>query len=384
MRTIKLVSYYSNWNDKYNRTASPAGINVINYLANVIAGDEEYSVEIISPSWITSAGKTKLIKKQKVTSDRIRITYTPSYVGSGKLICFVNKVISRMWLIAYLIKNIKSREPIIVYHEPSLIFPIRLLRFLKHPYIIMLTEELYSTIPKFSGIGVGKEINYLHKSDAFIFPTILLNDAVNLQNKLYLILHGMYNVEKDRKTKFNDGKIHVLYAGTFNHTKGGATAVAVAEFLDERYCMHIIGFGSKEDTQFIVDKVNSIQLKTKCIIHFDGLKKGEEYIKYIQSCDIGLSPQNPTEPYNDSSFPSKVLSYLCNGLRVASVKIKALQTSAISDMLTYYESSEPKAIADAIKTIDMSKKYDSRAFLLELNHSFSKSLIQLINCAYKR
>ncbi len=62
-----------------------------------------------------------------------------------------------------------------------------------------------------------------------------------------------------------------------------------------------------------------IAAKTKCKITYDGAFYVKKYYEFLQKCHIGLSTQNPYEPFNNSSFPSKVLVYMANGLRVVSV-----------------------------------------------------------------
>ncbi|MBO5480980.1 MAG: glycosyltransferase [Clostridia bacterium] len=186
-------------------------------------------------------------------------------------------------------------------------------------------------------------------------------------------------MEKPIGEKWNDGRIHCVYAGTFDPRKGGvAAAAAAAQFLNSNYHIHIIGFGSENDKKLLINTIEEVQKKSDCIVTYDGLFSGDEYIRFIQSCDIGLSTQNPEAQFNDTSFPSKVLSYLANGLRVISIRIKALETSAVNDLLYYYNKNDSKAIAQAIKSIDMSKSYDSRTKIEELDEQFKKDIKQMI------
>ena len=84
------------------------------------------------------------------------------------------------------------------------------------------------------------------------------------------------------------------------------------------------------------------------------------------------------EKYNDSSFPSKILTYLANGLRVISVDLKAIRTSQVGKLLYYSKSDSPKDLADAVMGIDYSQQYDSRSFLAGLHKKFSEEFEQLI------
>ena len=123
-----------------------------------------------------------------------------------------------------------------------------------------------------------------------------------------------------------------------------------------------------------IEEVNALG---KCKVTYDGLKSGDEYIKFIQSCHIGLSTQNPNASFNDTSFPSKVLSYMANGLRVVSVKIKVLETSSINDFLYYYQGEDPQKIAKAIMSVSVKDNYDSRSVIYKLDNAFSEKLRML-------
>lgn len=113
-------------------------------------------------------------------------------------------------------------------------------------------------------------------------------------------------------------------------------------------------------------------------VTYDGLLSGEDYIRFIQSCQIGLSTQNPDAAFNDTSFPSKILSYLANGLHVVSIWIPAIERSKISDLISYYDKQTPQAIAAAIQSVDMTAPYDSRAEIHTLHENFVVQIQSLL------
>ena len=82
--------------------------------------------------------------------------------------------------------------------------------------------------------------------------------------------------------------------------------------------------------------------------------------------------------YLESSFPSKILSYLALGLRVVSSEIKCVTESKIASLVTYYSNDEPKAIAEAIKTIDMDLEYSSSEIIKKLHLEFLDSMKKLL------
>jgi glycosyltransferase involved in cell wall biosynthesis len=244
--------------------------------------------------------------------------------------------------------------------------------------LILEVEEIYGKIIP-SKIFDRQENKIIEAADKYIFSTEMLKAKLNQNEKPYSVIYGTYQVEEDRSVKFDDKKIHVVYAGTFDPRKGGAlAAAAAAEFLPENYHVHIIGFGSKEQIEKLQDTVDSINKKSKATVSYDGLLRGEDYILFLQKCHIGLSTQNPDAEYNDTSFPSKILSYMANGLRVVTIRIKAIETSAIGDKVYYYEKQNPKDIAEAILSIDLNEPYDSRKILKELDAKFSTEIKALL------
>lgn len=378
MESIKYIGFYDIHDSKYKRNGSLAAINKMNYMANSIS-KLGIKVSIISPSWIIE-NKNIITKKECIKiKDNIKLINIPSFGTKSRILRYIRTKISSIYLFIYLLKNVKKEEEIIVYHSLALLRPVLLAKKIKKFKLILEVEEIYTDVIDYGKRIRKSEFKFIELADKYIFPTELLNESLNKTNKPYSICYGTYKAEEDRNVKFNDDKIHVVYAGTFDPRKGGAaTTAAAGEYLDEKYHIHIIGFGSEDEKISLQNLIKAVSKKTKCTVTYDGLYKGEEYIKFLQKCDIGLSTQTPNAEYNDTSFPSKVLSYMANGLRVVSIRIKALEKSKISDLLYYYENDSPKEIAKAIKSIDLSQPYNSRNKIQDLDENFIKDIKELL------
>ena len=85
--------------------------------------------------------------------------------------------------------------------------------------------------------------------------------------------------------------------------------------------------------------------------YFAGYLSGEQYAKFIQKCHVGLSTQNPSGAFNETSFPSKILVYMANGLDVVTVDIPVVRTSLVSNYLYFYKEQTSKSIADTIMNV---------------------------------
>lgn len=367
MKKIFYMAYYNSTNSSERRNAVLSSVNKMNYICEALENNG-YNTEIVSASGTT---EKKFCKSKKVKlTDKTTLKLFSSLPRLNRIVSVIDRVILKTKLFLYMIKNTNKDSIVMVYHSLGYMSIVKRLKKLKGFKLIIEAEEIYGDV-----IGdektSQKEYNFFKIADGFIFPTELLSEKVNTEKKPEVIIYGTYHIEKELPKLFSDGKIHCVYAGTLDPRKGGAIASAEsALFLNENYHIHILGFGNEKEKAEMLNTIDSISKKSKAKITYDGLLSGEEYIKFIQSCDIGLSTQNPNGKYNDTSFPSKILSYMANGLRVVSVRIPVVEESGIGKCVYYYDEQTPENIAKAIKSIDFSEEYDSRKTIGVLDKAF--------------
>lgn len=367
MEKIFYMAYYNSTNSSERRNAVLSSVNKMNYICEALENNG-YNTEIVSASGAT---EKKFCKSKKVKlTDKTTLKLFSSLPRLNRIVSVIDRVILKTKLFLYMIKNTNKDSIVMVYHSLGYMSLVKRLKKLKGFKLIIEAEEIYGDV-----IGdektSQKEYEFFKIADAFIFPTELLSEKVNTEKKPEVIIYGTYHIEKELPKLFSDGKIHCVYAGTLDPRKGGAIASAEsALFLNENYHIHILGFGNEKEKAETLNTIDSISKKSKAKITYDGLLSGEEYIKFIQSCDIGLSTQNPNGKYNDTSFPSKILSYMANGLRVVSVRIPVVEESGIGKCVYYYDEQTPENIAKAIKSIDFSEEYDSRKTIGVLDKAF--------------
>ena len=367
MEKIFYMAYYNSTNSSERRNAVLSSVNKMNYICEALENNG-YNTEIVSASGTT---EKKFCKSKKVKlTDKTTLKLFSSLPRLNRIVSVIDRVILKTKLFLYMIKNTNKDSIVMVYHSLGYMSLVKRLKKLKGFKLIIEAEEIYGDV-----IGdektSQKEYEFFKIADGFIFPTELLSEKVNTEKKPEAIIYGTYHIEKELPKLFSDGKIHCVYAGTLDPRKGGAIASAEsALFLNENYHIHILGFGNEKEKAEMLNTIDSISKKSKAKITYDGLLSGEEYIKFIQSCDIGLSTQNPNGKYNDTSFPSKILSYMANGLRVVSVRIPVVEESGIGKCVYYYDEQTPENIAKAIKSIDFSEEYDSRKTIGVLDKAF--------------
>lgn len=377
-----LVYYDTPANQMENRNYAPAATNKIDYICTAL-NRIGHSVQLISAS--ATSNLRGCGGKELQLSEQVSLKLFPC-LGSGRLPKrLLGRMLFKTGLFLYLLFHLKKDEPLLVYHSLGYAGLVRLLRKMKKFRLILEVEEIYADVNGRER-DRKKEYKLFSAADAFLFPTELLNCKINSGGKPYVLIHGTYQTEPDRKSNiFTDNlhetdekKIHCVYAGTFDPRKGGAIAAAtVAEFLSEKYHIHILGFGSKEQTENMQELVTSLSKRCRCGITYDGLLNGEAYIRFLQSCDIGLSTQNPDAAFNATSFPSKILSYMANGLRVVSIRIPAVEGSAVGEYMYYYDHQTPEDIAEAILKVDLGDSHDARGVVLRLDREFAQALKRL-------
>lgn len=378
MKKIKYIGFYDSIKRKdEKRNYVLSAVNKMDYIASSI-NKNGIDVQFISPSW--TYNPKYYSESHTQINENIELILSPTLPWRGKISKLVSIIFSNVWLLWFILKNTKKNECIIVYHSLWLIIPLYITKKIKKIRVILEVEEIYADAKKINMLIKKMEKNIIENADGYIFSTEMLNEKINKKNKPYTTIYGTYKSEDNKKEHIDDGRIHIVYAGTFDKRKGGAiTAVNTAKYLDENYHIHIIGFGSKYEKELLENLITDVCQNTACKVTYDGLYKGEDYIRFLQKCDIGLSTQIPEAKYNDTSFPSKVLSYMANGLRVISIKIKVLERSNISDLLFYYDKDSPSEVAQIIKRIDLLEKYDSRSRIEELNKTFIDDIKNLLD-----
>lgn len=375
MKKIIYIGYYNSFKNNQKRNIVLSAVNKMNYIIEIL--DKKFQVDVLSVSE-SRENKNYPLTKEKLLNNS-KLILLPSKKNGNKFQRLFQRMLIRYSLIKHILKNTDKNTKVIVYHSLGYINTIKWLKKIKNFDLILEVEEIYADVIGDKKIR-KKEMEFFKVADKFIFPTKLLDKEINKENKPYINIHGTYKVAEQKSSKFRDkdGKIHIVYAGTFDPRKGGAAAAAAAEFLGKNYHIHILGFGSQNDIDNMKKLVSEISLKTECIITYDGLKTGAEYIEFIQRCDIGLSTQNPNADFNSTSFPSKILSYMSNGLRVVSINIPAIKESDIGDYMYYYEKQTPKEIARAIQKVNIDDDYNARKIISYLDKKFTKELFKMI------
>lgn len=367
MQRALYVCYYDvPENESENRAYSAAAVSQVDYITTVL-NRLGFRVTIVSPSQTRS--RRTFPRKTIDLSEVKALTLLRTLRPGGLIQRGVRRIHMSLQLLAYLLIRTRCDVPVIVYHAPTYAGIVHLVRRLRRFPLILEVGEVYADVSHSARMR-RIEQRIFKIADGFVLSTEALRGPVVVGERPCVVIHGSYELTKqvENHKHASDGIVHVVYAGTLDSRKGGAqTAVAVGEFLDESYHIHIIGFGSDEDVRalnFAIDRVSQL---TRAAITYDGSRVGDEYTRFLRGCQVGLSTQMTTAAFSETSFPSKVLSYLSNGLRVVSVPLTVLKSSGVSDVVTFADDETPRAIARAIRELCLDEPFDGRKRIAQLD-----------------
>ena len=367
----------------HRRVVPLAGVTMMDYVSGAIRS-AGFECEILSPAQAAE----NMPLEEVVLDDGRKVIFLPSHKsGSRKNLarraCL--RIRRKLELYRELDRRVKEGDTLLVYHSLAYIDVLRRLRKKKRFRLVLQVCEIYADVLE-DRKKREQELEWIGAADAYIFSTNQLERLLNGKGKPSLICLGTYREEKRLVAEGeNDDRVHVVYAGTFDPRKGGGqAAAAAAAFLSLDYHVHIIGFGSDSETSQMKELVNGLSKSSSCLVSYDGCLSGREYLEFIQRCDIGLSTQNPAAAFNATSFPSKILSYMSNGLHVVSIRIPAIEDSAVGDLITYYDDQTPEKIAEAIQKVNLKNKGQEQARIKKLDADFQKGVKKLFRSAIGR
>lgn len=368
------IYYLIHFDNKTNRNVTPSAITKGKYVASALASCSS-EVEIVSLAYPTKDSQDEVY--YQVSENVICHLFKGKY-SNNRIIRYLNHKLYDKKIRKYLKQNVKKDDIIVVYHSLA---NMKLVKYIKKNItdkIVYEVEEIYGDVINDEKTKT-KELKAFKNASSYIFSNDYLNSIINTKQLPYVTCYGTYEIPTLYKEAFNDNLIHCLYVGTLAQNKGALNAINVAKYLPNNYLIHILGFGSEKDIADIknaVNEVNNSYGTTKVI--YEGLKLNEEYLKFIQKCQIGLCTQNIDAAFNTTSFPSKILSYMSNGLEVVGVNIAAIKNSKVGQYIQFYNVPDEKEIANAILNINLNNKTNNVDVVKELDKEFKEDLKDML------
>lgn len=368
---IHYAVYYSTKDS--GRVKNYAGEEKVDYICQVL-NDLGEDVVIISNA---KTIKHKFAKRNNLhLYGKTSLLYFSSLPKGNIVLHAIDVLWGYLQLIVYVFTHVKKKDTVLVYHSMGYRGVWGLLRRIKRFNYILEVEELFQTFEANTSGYKQHERKVFKYPDAYLFSNSILADEVNTNHKPAAVINGIYKSNKrgqDSQTNRKKKKIRVVYAGSLEKQKGVDYVIQAASHLPAEYEIRIVGFGTNKD----VERINKL-IESSCgNVKYDGVFKGEEYIDYIQSCNIGVCVQDENDEFNKYEYPSKIFSYLSNGLQVVANDLIQLRRSEVFPYLHIANSKESQDIAEAIVSCGV-KRNKPEDILDELNDSFRRNINELI------
>lgn len=376
MTNIKYIGFHHCYDQILRKNFGLAGTNKMEYVAKVLDKDLNIDVELVSPSWYSSDSQ---LSNNATNLYFKKISYPFSLKSRNKFFGILNIIYSNSWLFFYLLLRVKKGEKILVYHSPWLGIPLILAKKIKNFKIILEVEEIYSKVWKLSKFIESVENKLFEISESYIAVSDEL--AGILPDKPKVVLYGSYwqvNVNKELKNKSDT--IEVVYSGAIDSYLGGAFNLAkCGRYLNDNINIHILGYASEDEIKKLKNLIFEVNREAeRQVVQYHGLMVGENFNAFLQSCHIGVNPQNEGS-HMDSAFPSKILNYLSNNLIVVSTNVLGVRKSKIENNIIFTKDDKVESIAETLNGIKLNDKINTLEIVSKLECDFISNLNYLLD-----
>lgn len=375
--SMKYICIYGIPNEKIeNRMFALSRNDKVDYIVTVM-NDMGLNIEMISAS-MSSNNKGFYKQRKDVVNNRFSIISGPTFGTKSGIKKQIQKFYSLSWLLMYLIRNCKKGEWVAVYHSVFYAIPLLIAKKMKKIRILNEIEELfYELNDNTSSWRKRLENTIINKSDAYIFASKELERKCNVFNKPFVIANGNYTCSKIVASR-EDDLIKLVYAGLIESGKVAFKSAEIAKYLSEEYQIRIIGYGSDRAILEMKQFIDEINAYSKCKVVYDGVKRGLDYQKYLQQCHIGLCPISNNVRFQNACFPSKITSYIANGLHVITTDNEVVRNSEYVNAISFVNGESPKEFAEVVIKLKNKNLTDSRNLVHRLDIKFRNSIYKMI------
>lgn len=182
-------------------------------------------------------------------------------------------------------------------------------------------------------------------SDCFMFLTKQMNDVVNKENKPYIIIEGLcdLNYDIEKKEKKHDKKI-IFYAGGLYEKYGIKLLIdSFVKWNNKEYELWLCGSDSD-----LLDYILKIKNKN---VKYLGALANDEVVEIEKKCHLLINPRFSNEEYTKYSFPSKTMEYMLSGTPVLTTKLHGIPND-YDEYLYYIEEESEEGLIDSFEKID--------------------------------
>lgn len=372
MGTIHYIGWYIGEKEFGKYTGNIPGMLKMRYVAERIL-NSGVSLKVVSLATSKGLRFPKTTKQEQGYSVKYLLS-----LGTGRqYLKNLDFRLKKLQIILYILLHVRKDDTILLYHSvPFTKLLCRLRQYLKRRVIIEV-EEVYGYSAQKDFDWVDDEIRSIKSMDYFLFVNSGIPRYLGIDNDRYVVSYGVGNIPKRTTERFNDGKIHIVYAGTIEKKKLGAfTAIDTAKYLSDKYVMHILGFGKEDSIAIMQVKIEeNNKMEGKCHIYYEGYKTGKDLDDFLFKCHIGISTNVMRPNFANNSFPSKVITYMCHDLTVVLGYADAFKDAPFVKGWTFYYDYNPESIASAIESANLVNEGFYYTMINQMNENLERFFI---------
>ncbi|QEL87782.1 glycosyltransferase [Bacillus mycoides] len=162
-----------------------------------------------------------------------------------------------------------------------------------------------------------KLVNYIeHNYDGYILFAEPMNKKVNLSDRPYIVMEGIFNNDLDLSPVTRSKAI--MYAGTLAFEYGVKNILDAFERIEDNE-LELWLFGDGDMREYI----ENLSIKDKRIKYF-GFRSRAEVFEYEKRAKLLINARNPADEYTMYSFPSKTFEYMVSGTPFLTTRLKGI------------------------------------------------------------
>lgn len=379
---MKTVYYLGTYRSELIAEREPAGSSAEDYKMQYLIGVlKRLGYRVVVVSLLTSPLPGFHPRKICCVDERETHVYLAAFSARGRFSGTAAAALSYLFLFRYLFSVLRKTDTLLVYHAQLFSVPVRLAKALRRFRLILEIEEIF-----YREARTPKEVKRKKTECALLGAAdgyLAVNETIQAEycgGKPSVISYGAYTVPPEYADRPDDGKIHLVYAGIINATHGSHTAVKAMEHLDDRYRLHIYGFGLQRELDALRHMITQANARfgTERIV-FHGQKGGRAFDEGLQRCHIGLNFNITLGPQSGTyAFPSKIPSYLGHGLDVLTYRIGSVTNSELNGCVQYFEVQTPEAVARAVESLTLHDRRTQTALIRDFDRTFAGRLHRLL------
>lgn len=264
-------------------------------------------------------------------------------------------------------------------------FPqVRTFLFMPDVPNVVLTASTGGNVTRSAKLRANIKMKFISQFDSYGFITAAMPEVVDVSQKPYTVLEGIYNNHQPPLAEPTTDKKIIFYSGQLNPAYGMENLLEVFQELYKThpdYELWLCGSGK------LSDKIRELESVCPGIRYFgyvDGIR-----VRQLQAeATVLINPRQNTDAFTKFSFPSKTMEYLASGKPVIGYKLDGIPAE-YDPHIQYVPDNSSEALLETLVKIcslpeNIRKDMGRQAREFILTHKNPKAMCQRIVNLWKR